>query len=257
MRPKDTFDILLLIARPAAGKSEIIDYLKRTALEGRVRRFHIGEFGEIDDFPMLWSWFEEDALLAEMGYLRLHTDAESYFLGSHLWDLLVRRICLEYRKQLRPAAGKVAPATTILEFSRGKEHGGYASAYANLSHEVVEKLAIVYVNVSWAESLRKNRQRFNPQRPDSILEHGLSDDGFSFTQKAGTRKIFRGKTMISWKDSIKRTTGARSVRLTRTSSPSRGGACRTWFSRMRMTSPPAAATRWVPGWRSAWDVCGS
>ena len=176
MRPKDTFDILLLIARPAAGKSEIIDYLKRTALEGRVRRFHIGEFGEIDDFPMLWSWFEEDALLAEMGYPRLHTDAEGYFLGSHLWDLLVRRICLEYRKQQRPAAGKLAPATTILEFSRGKEHGGYASAFANLSHEVVEKLAIVYVNVSWVESLRKNRQRFNPQRPDSILEHGLSDD---------------------------------------------------------------------------------
>jgi hypothetical protein len=53
MRSKDTFDILLLIARPAAGKSEIIDYLKRTALEERVRRFHIGEFAEIDDFPML------------------------------------------------------------------------------------------------------------------------------------------------------------------------------------------------------------
>jgi hypothetical protein len=176
MRPKDTFDILLLIARPAAGKSEIIDYLKRTALEGRVRRFCIGEFGEIDDFPMLWSWFEEDALLAEMGYPRLHTDAEGYFLGSHLWDLLVRRICLEYRKQQRLAAGKVAPATTILEFSRGKEHGGYASAFANLSCEVVEKLAILYVNVSWAESLRKNRQRFNPERPDSILEHGLSDE---------------------------------------------------------------------------------
>ena len=173
MRPKDTFDILLLIARPAAGKSEIIDYLKRTALEGRVRRFHIGEFGEIDDFHMLWSWFEEDALLAEMGYPRLHTDAEGYFLGSHLWDLLVRRICLEYRKQQRPAAGKLAPATTILEFSRGKEHGGYASAFANLSREAVEKIAIVYVNVSLAESLRKNRQRFNPQRHDSILEHGL------------------------------------------------------------------------------------
>ena len=176
MRPKDTFDILLLIARPAAGKSEIIDYLKRTALESRVRRFHIGEFGEIDDFPMLWTWFEEDALLAEMGFPRLHTDAEGYFLGNHLWDLLVRRICLEYRKQQRPAAGKVAPPTTILEFSRGAEHGGYASAFANLSRPVVEKLAILYVNVSWAESRRKNRQRFNPERPDSILEHGLSDE---------------------------------------------------------------------------------
>jgi hypothetical protein len=176
MRLKNTFDILLLIVRPAAGKSEIIDYLKRTARAGRVRRFHIGEFSEIDDFPMLWSWFEEDALLAEMGFPCLHTAAEGYFLGNHLWDLLVRRICLEYRKQQRPAAGKAAPATTILEFSRGKEHGGYASAFDSLSRKVMEKLAILYVNVSWAESLRKNCQRFNPQRPDSILEHGLSDD---------------------------------------------------------------------------------
>jgi len=32
------------------------------------------------------------------------------------------------------------------------------------------------VRVSFDESLRKNRRRFNPERPDSILEHGLSDE---------------------------------------------------------------------------------
>ncbi len=48
---KDRFEILLLIARPGAGKSEVIDYLKRTPLEERKSRFHIGEFEEIDDFP--------------------------------------------------------------------------------------------------------------------------------------------------------------------------------------------------------------
>ena len=32
------------------------------------------------------------------------------------------------------------------------------------------------MRVSFAESLRKNRKRFNPERPDSILEHGLSDE---------------------------------------------------------------------------------
>ena len=34
---RDTFDILFLIARPAAGKSEIIDYLKRTDLANAPR----------------------------------------------------------------------------------------------------------------------------------------------------------------------------------------------------------------------------
>jgi hypothetical protein len=41
---RDTFDILILNGRPAAGKSEVIDYLKKTPLEERIRRFHIGAF---------------------------------------------------------------------------------------------------------------------------------------------------------------------------------------------------------------------
>ena len=47
---KQTFDIILLNGRPAAGKSEIIDYLKQVPLNERIQRFHIGAFDEIDDF---------------------------------------------------------------------------------------------------------------------------------------------------------------------------------------------------------------
>ena len=47
------FDALLLLARPAAGKSEIIRYLKQTDPASRRLRFHIGQIREIDDFPML------------------------------------------------------------------------------------------------------------------------------------------------------------------------------------------------------------
>lgn len=53
MKDKLTFEILLLIGRLAAGKSEIIDYLKSTPLDERIDRFHIGNFDEIDDFPMV------------------------------------------------------------------------------------------------------------------------------------------------------------------------------------------------------------
>jgi hypothetical protein len=167
-----TFDIVLLIARPAAGKSEIIDYLKKTPLETRKERFHVGEFDEIDDFPMLWTWFEEDALLAQMGFPRLHTTEDGYFKYQYLWDLLIERISLEYEKKMRDFDGD----TIILEFSRGSEHGGYRSAFQHLSDEILRNLAILYIDVPWGESLRKNRQRFNPDRPDSILEHGLPDN---------------------------------------------------------------------------------
>ncbi len=171
----NTFDILLLIARPAAGKSEVIDYLKSVPVDLRVQRFHIGPFDELDDFPMLWTWFEEDDLLEKMGHPRLHTDQHGYFLHQYLWDLLIERIGLEYRKRQRDVSAEDRPPTTIVEFSRGREHGGYRSAFSHLPPEMLAKMAVLYIDVPWEQSLRKNRRRFNRERPDSILQHSLPD----------------------------------------------------------------------------------
>lgn len=175
MKKKSTFDILVLNARPAAGKSEVIDYLKRCSIEERQKRFKIANFEEIDDFPMLWTWFEEDDILQKMGLPRLHSDEQGYFKGDHLWHLLIRRMCFEYQKKVTRIPDYHQKYTTIIEFSRGSEHGGYREAYQHLSTDVVERMAILYLDVSFSESLRKNRARFNPDKPDSILEHGLPD----------------------------------------------------------------------------------
>ncbi|MFZ0390712.1 MAG: hypothetical protein WAN36_09675 [Calditrichia bacterium] len=174
---KNHFDIIILLGRPAAGKSEVIDYLKKTPLAEREKRFHIGKFEEIDDFPMLWTWFEEDAILEKiMNKPRIHTDKEGYFLHEYQWHLLIERIAMEYKKRLRDVENYHQQYTTIIEFSRGSEHGGYKEAFQHLSEEILQKAAIVFINVSYEESMRKNRRRFNPEKPDSILEHGLPDE---------------------------------------------------------------------------------
>lgn len=173
---RNTFEILVLNARPAAGKSEIIDYLKGCSLEEREKRFHIGELDEIDDFPMLWTWFEEDAILEEMGKPRLHSTEDGYFKYPYLWDILIRRMSFDYQKKMDRNPLEFNRKTILLEFSRGREHGGYRQAYQHLSPAVVERMALLYVQVSFEESFRKNRKRYNPLQPDSILEHGLSDE---------------------------------------------------------------------------------
>ncbi len=174
---RNHFDILILLGRPASGKSEVMDFLNKTSPIERAERFHIGMIDMIDDFPMLWTWFEEDAILEKiMNKPRLHTDKGGYFLYQYQWDLLIERICMEYKKHQRGYGDYHAEHTTLIEFSRGSEHGGYRSAFEHLSDEVLKRAAILYINVSYEESKRKNRRRFNPERPDSILEHGLPDE---------------------------------------------------------------------------------
>ena len=172
----NTFDIIILVGRPASGKSEIIDYLKRSSDENRDERFHVGKLDFLDDFPMLWVWFEEDYILENiLEQPRLHTDAEGYFKHKYLWHLLIERFNIEYPKRLRNE-NYHDDHTLIIEFSRGSEHGGYTEAFQHLDENILERAAIVYVRVPFEESLRKNRRRFNPDRPDSILEHGLPDE---------------------------------------------------------------------------------
>lgn len=174
---KSLFEKIILLGRPASGKSEIIHYLKNTSLEDRIRRFHIGKITEIDDFPMLWTWFEEDDILEKVfNKPRLHSTTDGYFLAEYMWHLLIERISLNYKKSLRDINEADKKNTTwLIEFSRGTEHGGYKEAFRHLSKELLENSAIFYVDVPFEESLRKNRIRFNPDKPDSILEHGLPD----------------------------------------------------------------------------------
>ena len=183
---KKTFDIIILNGRPAAGKSEMIDYLKNVPVKERIERFHIGEFHEIDDFPILWEQFEDDDLLEEMGLPRLISEKEFEYKGKKLtghvfrdkwyWNFLIKKINFIYAKFLRYAPDFYKnEGTVILEFSRGSEHGGFKTAYDYLSDEILKQAATLYISVTWEESLRKNRRRFNPDKPDSILEHGLED----------------------------------------------------------------------------------
>lgn len=167
------FPILIVNARPAAGKSEIIHYLHQIAIADRIARFHIGPMHILDDFPMLWSWFEEDDILARVfQHPRLHTTPEGYFIHDDLWHLLIHRLGLEYHKWSRDTEEAY---TCLIEFSRGTSFGGYQTAYQHLSEQILEQAASLYINVSYTESKRKNLRRKNIERRDSILEHSLEE----------------------------------------------------------------------------------
>ncbi len=187
------FDIIILNGRPAAGKSEVIDYLKKTPLDERIRRFHVGRFEEFDDFPILWERFEDDDIYERHNKERLisHTTYEYegqtrpgyVFKDQFFWNFLIEKLNLFYAKRQRDMPDYHNTHTAIFEFARGKQHGGFAEAYRYLNADVCSRANTIYIDVDWEESLRKNLRRRNPDRPDSILEHSLEDKKIEYLYK--------------------------------------------------------------------------
>ncbi len=173
---KTIFKTIFLIGRPAAGKSEIIDFLKKTPVEERIERFHVGEFEEIDDFPFIWERFEDDMILEKLGMERVWTTKDLYFKDDRLWDFFLEKINLAYEKKTRDDPAYHHRKTAIIEFARGGKEGWRHAFHKVLSKKLLDGSAILYIHVTYEESLRKNRRRFNPERPDSILEHSLPDE---------------------------------------------------------------------------------
>src|SRR5450830_1841551 len=162
----DKLDVILLIGRPAAGKSETIDFLKQLPDERRLQEYHIAPFEELDDFLYVWQTFEDDNIREHMGLPRRDTDANLYFLDD--------RIDLDFRKKLARDPLFLEHHTVMMEFARGGENG-FANAFQHLSDDVLSRATILYIDVSFEESLRKNRRRYRPEQADSILYHSLED----------------------------------------------------------------------------------
>lgn len=173
------FPILIITGRPAAGKSELIDYLKQCDPGERLRRFHIANFEELDDFVYVWETFEIDDILTRHGKRRLWTDEKYYFTDPFVWNLYIERINLEYRKKLARNSSYHADRTTVIEFARGGERG-IEEALGYVHRDILERAALIYIRVSYEESVRKNRRRARKGQEDSILYHSLPDEKMEF-----------------------------------------------------------------------------
>lgn len=176
------FPVLIITGRPAAGKSELIDFLKKCDPQERLDRFHIGRFEELDDFVYVWETFEIDDILTRHGRPRLWTDEKYWFKEHFIWNLYIERINLEYRKRLARDPAYHAGTTTLIEFARGGENGIF-EALSHLHEDILRRAALIYLRVSYEESVRKNRRRARKGEEHSILYHSLPDEKMEFYYK--------------------------------------------------------------------------
>lgn len=175
-----TFDHLIIIGRPACGKSEFVDFMKKTPLAERMSKFHIGNIKELDDFLWLWEKFEEDDMWEKMGRPRIYSKGVegSYVITkSEVLDLMFAKFNHEIKKNYLSHQEFYKDSTLFIEFSRGdKLDGGYRKALNMFSIEVLERAVILYINVSFEESVRRNTARYVEKLKYSILAHKVPEE---------------------------------------------------------------------------------
>jgi len=175
-RPR-IFEHLFVLGRPAGGKSEFIDFMKKLPADERASAFGIGRFEEVDDFPWLWEACVEDDARESRGDPRLvsvrtregYNITQPKFRGS-----LVGRFneTIAARYLANPAFYE--DGTLLIEFARGRGDGFHESLKRFLP-QILARAAILYIKVSFEESFRRNSARYKPGQEESTLFHKVPD----------------------------------------------------------------------------------
>lgn len=173
-----TFDHLFVLGRPASGKSEFLDFMTQLSDAERAERFHIGRMTVMDDFVWLWEMFEADDLWERVRGKRLHSKPVpvGYILdAADLFDFLMEKFRHEIHKRYLSNTAFYQDQTLLIEFARGGERP-YKGALSRLTPEIYERAAILYVEVSGQESIRRNDARYREKLKHTVLAHKCPDE---------------------------------------------------------------------------------
>jgi len=171
---EEIFEHLIVLGRPAGGKSEFIDYMLHQSDDRRARRYHLGRLVIVDDFPILWDYFLDDDVRERFGRPRLLSrpvNPGGYTSTDPIiWPLLTDRISRAVRRTCLDRPELYRAHTVLVEFSRGTEQG-YRQTLQQLEPAILARGAILYIAVSFAESWRRNIARYDEKRRAGILTH--------------------------------------------------------------------------------------
>jgi len=111
----ETFDIVLLLALPASGKSEVRRFLANVEPERLKNDFHIGANLQLDDFPYVHMMRRVDDELAKLGQGRLFFKAgDRPFQDTKDWGTLIHLLNEDYRDLMGKNVVKADSAADLL-----------------------------------------------------------------------------------------------------------------------------------------------
>jgi len=141
---KNTFDIVLLTALPASGKSEVRRFLANVPSKILETDFHIGETLQLDDFPYVHMMRRIDDELALLKKDRIFFQSgEKPFKNPYDWGTLIETINQDYDDLINSRKYKVKSAGVWLmeKIDSAAEKAGIKPRLKILGDDVYNKIA--------------------------------------------------------------------------------------------------------------------
>ncbi|MBI5298871.1 MAG: hypothetical protein HY877_01020 [Deltaproteobacteria bacterium] len=121
----------------------------------------------------------DDNLWEKAGYPRRYsfggTNPGLLKESGALFDFCIQKFNAEYIKHYQNNDAFYKDSTLFIEFARGGLEG-YTKSLHQLSLEILKNSAILFVNVSYEESCRRNNARYQEKMKHSILAHKVPDE---------------------------------------------------------------------------------
>jgi len=140
----ETFDIVLLMALPASGKSEVRRFLANVEPERLRKEFHIGPNLQLDDFPYVHMMRRADDELVKLGKDRIFfKSGDKPFINPKDWGTLIHLLNEDYRDLAAKNVLKADSAAELLlkRIDAAGEKAQIAPRLAGLDGETRRKTA--------------------------------------------------------------------------------------------------------------------
>ena len=139
----EVFDVVLLVALPASGKSEVRNFMANIEPERLQKEFHIGENLQLDDFPYVHMMRRIDNELEKMGEERLFYPGEEPFIDGRDWGTLCCLLNEDYHDLLnRNIVGTDSAAKLLFDrIDRAGAQVGINPRIAMLKEDIRNRLA--------------------------------------------------------------------------------------------------------------------
>ncbi|HOW89874.1 MAG TPA: hypothetical protein PL037_06300 [Elusimicrobiales bacterium] len=137
-------EIVLLLALPASGKSEVRRYMANIPADKLMKDFHIGETLQLDDFPYVHMMRRTDDELDKRGGRRIFfRSGDKPFIDPRDWGTLIHLLNEDYRDLMARRTERTDSAAELLlaRIDRAAGKAGMAPRLSALAPEVRKSVA--------------------------------------------------------------------------------------------------------------------